>query len=155
LGWPILQYPTSQASENQTLDEVRQTLNKQRSTKPIGAIVVEPVNSQTGHSLRSQFITDLGTIAHESGAALVVDETNTGCGATGTSFWAYSGSAADYLTFGKRTQATGYFFNSNKGSIVRTGGSEFDVALFTQIKKEIDGANLVELVGRVGKSLLT
>ena len=103
--------------------------------------------------MRSQFITELGTLAHESGAALVVDETHTGCGATGTGFWAYSGSAADYLTFGKRTQATGYFFNNNKGPIIRTGGSEFDVALFTTIKKEVDAANLVELVGRVGKSM--
>lgn len=38
---------------------------------------------------------------------------------------------------------------------MRTGGSEFDVALFTQIKKEMDAANLVESVGRVGKSMLT
>ena len=53
--------------------------------------------------MRSQFIDELGTLAHESGAALVVDETNTGCGATGAGFWAYSGSAADYLAFGKRT----------------------------------------------------
>ena len=103
MGWPSLQYPTSQASESQTLDEIRQTINKQRSSKPIGAIVVEPVNSQSGHAMRTQFIDDLGTLAHESGAALVVDETNTGCGATGAGFWAYSGSAADYLTFGKRT----------------------------------------------------
>jgi 4-aminobutyrate aminotransferase-like enzyme len=28
MGWPILQYPTSQASESQTLDAVRQTINK-------------------------------------------------------------------------------------------------------------------------------
>jgi 4-aminobutyrate aminotransferase-like enzyme len=82
-----------------------------------------------------------------------VDETNTGCGATGNGFWAYGGNAADYTTFGKRMQATGYFSNSPEGSSIRVGGSEFDVALFSLIKKEIDGGNLIELVARVGKSM--
>lgn len=59
--------------------------------------------------MSTSFINQIGQIAHESDAALIVDETNTGAGATGNGFWAYSGSAADYLTFGKRTQATGYF----------------------------------------------
>jgi len=71
----------------------------------------------------------LGTLAHESGAALIVDETNTGGGATGNGFWAYNGCYQDYTTFGKRTQATGYFSNSPEGASIRTGGSEFDVAL--------------------------
>lgn len=35
-------------------------------------------------------------------AALIVDERNTGSGATGKSFWAYDGNA-DYVVFGKRT----------------------------------------------------
>ena len=34
-------------------------------------------------------------------AALVIDATETGCGATGKSFWGFSGEA-DYLVFGKR-----------------------------------------------------
>lgn len=76
-------------------------------------------------------IDQLGSVAHESGAALIVDETNTGCGATGNGFWAYGGNAADYTSFGKRIQATGYFSNSPEGSSIRVGGSEFDVALFS------------------------
>ena len=103
--------------------------------------------------MSQNLINELGGIAHESGAALIVDETNTGCGATGNAFWAYSGKAHDYTTFGKRMQATGYLSNSAEGSSIRVGGSEFDVALFSQIKKEMDGANLIELVARVGKSM--
>lgn len=90
-------------------------------------------------------------MAHESGAALIVDETNTGCGATGNGFWAYGGSAADYTAFGRRMQATGYFSNNADGATIRVGGSESCVALFSTIKKEIEGGNLIELVARVGK----
>lgn len=59
--------------------------------------------------MSSSLISQIGSIAHDSGALLVVDETNTGCGATGRGFWAYDGSNADYVSFGKRTQATGFY----------------------------------------------
>ena len=52
--------------------------------------------------MSQSLMNQLGGLAHESGAALIVDETNTGCGATGHGFWAYGGPAADYITFGKR-----------------------------------------------------
>ena len=94
-------------------------------------------------------IDQIGKIAHEFEAALIVDETNTGCGATGNGFWAYGGSAADYVTFGKRTQVTGYFKQGN-GAQISLGGPEFDVQLFAVIKKEIDGLGLIEQVNRVG-----
>jgi hypothetical protein len=34
---------------------------------------------------------------------LIIDERNTGCGASGKGFWAYNGKDADYLVFGRRT----------------------------------------------------
>ena len=52
--------------------------------------------------MSSSTINQIGKLAHESEAALIVDETNTCCGATGTGFWAYNGNLADYVTFGKR-----------------------------------------------------
>lgn len=78
--------------------------------------------------MSSTTINQIGKLAHESEAALIVDETNTCCGATGTGFWAYNGNLADYVTFGKRAQATGYFSNCEDG-LISLGGSEFDVAL--------------------------
>lgn len=89
-------------------------------------------------------INQIGQLAHEHDAALIVDETNTGCGATGRGFWAYSGDAADYVSFGKRTQATGYFTSAHDDIVL--GGSEVDIALLTQIKKEIDGNGLIDQV---------
>jgi len=65
----------------------------------------------------------LHSLAKESGAALIVDETNTGCGASGKGFWQYSG-PADYVTFGSRTQATGYFSADDR---IHLGGSALEV----------------------------
>lgn len=102
--------------------------------------------------MSSSLISQIGMIAHENEALLVVDETNTGCGATGEGFWAYDGSQADYVAFGKRTQATGYFSGMGADGI-SLGGSEMDVTLLSQIKKQIDADQLIERVARVGKSL--
>ena len=96
MGWPCLNYPTS---DEQTLDEVRSALMQ----GDIAAVMMEPVNWQTGAVVSSNLINQIGQLAHESDAALIVDETNTGCGATGNGFWAYDGDAADYVSFGKRT----------------------------------------------------
>lgn len=82
---------------------------------------------------------------------MVVDETNTGCGATGRGFWAYDGSMADYVSFGKRTQATGYYKAGDEG--IQLGGSEINVALLGEIKKEIDTHKLISKVESVGFNL--
>jgi len=65
----------------------------------------------------------LSSLAKESGAALIVDETNTGCGASGKGFWQYTG-PSDYVTFGSRTQATGYF---SANAHMHLGGSALEV----------------------------
>lgn len=93
-------------------------------------------------------------IAHENEALVVVDETNTGCGATGRGFWAYDGSQADYVTFGKRTQATGYYSALGPDGIA-LGGSEINVALLAEIKKQIDTDKLISKVDSVASTLLT
>jgi hypothetical protein len=62
---------------------------------------------------------------------LVVDETSTGVYNSGSGeFWQYNG-PADYVTFGNRTQATGYF-SAQEG--VSPAGNENDVALFGLIQ---------------------
>jgi 4-aminobutyrate aminotransferase-like enzyme len=145
MGWPSLDYPATGAAEEQTLERVRSAVNGD-----VAAIMVEPVNWQTGEQMSDSLISQIGKIAHENEAALIVDETNTGCGATGRGFWAYNGASADYLTFGKRTQATGFF---HAGEGMSLSGSELDVRIFAEIYKEVEAHNLVELVERVGKSM--
>jgi 4-aminobutyrate aminotransferase/(S)-3-amino-2-methylpropionate transaminase len=91
----------------------------------VSAVVIEPTNWQTGLTASDSFISELSKLSKEFGAALIVDETNTGCGASGKGFWQYTG-PADYVTFGSRTQATGYF--SAEGDVhMHLGGSALEV----------------------------
>jgi len=144
MGWPVLNYS---GSEEETLENVRSSV-----CADVGVVLLEPVHWQTGERMSSSLISQIGMIAHENEALLVVDETNTGCGATGEGFWAYDGSQADYVSFGKRTQVTGFFSAMGPDGIT-LGGSEHDVTLLGEIKKQIDADQLIERVARVGNAL--
>jgi len=109
LGWPSHEYPSSQSEESQALEQIRASLQEKRAAgSPVAAVVIEPTNWQTGHSVSEGFINELKRVANAEEAALIVDETNTGCGASGQGFWQYNG-PADYVAFGKRSQVTGFF----------------------------------------------
>jgi 4-aminobutyrate aminotransferase-like enzyme len=60
------------------------------------------MQSTTGHVVSDHFLKELRSLTSDNEAALVIDATETGCGATGKSFWGFKGEA-DYLVFGKRT----------------------------------------------------
>ena len=126
-GWPKAPYPTSEADESRVLESVRSTVKS--AGTPVSAIVIEPTQQSTGYKVSDKFIQELYSIARESGAALVVDETSTSCHATG-GFWQYKG-PADYVAFGKRAQATGYF--SKTDGLSALGGNENDVKLLQLI----------------------
>jgi L-lysine 6-transaminase len=69
----------------------------------VAAVVIEPMQSTTGHSANEKFFKELRSLTSDNEAALIVDATETGCGATGKGFWGYHGPEADFLVFGKRT----------------------------------------------------
>ena len=80
------------------------------------------MQSTTGHTASDNFLKELSSISAESEAALIVDATETGCGATGKNFWGFTGSA-DYLVFGKRTQVEGFYSRpSSKHAAISFGG---------------------------------
>jgi 4-aminobutyrate aminotransferase-like enzyme len=84
---------------------------------------------------------------------LIVDERNSGCGASGKGFWAYDG-PSDYVVFGKRTQIEGYFStHDSKKYALTSGGDQFKLLQFKAIKEVIDGQHLVKQVDRVGQYL--
>lgn len=156
INWPVVAYPTQDGSK--TLEEVKSLLRASRENgKPVAAVVVEPTNWQTGHVAGDDFIRQLRSVAHEAEAALVVDETNTGCGATGKGFWQYNGDA-DYVAFGRRTQVTGFFskhLDHHGHSDLHLGGSQLDLIRFQIVKEEIEKSGLVKQVASVGKDLLS
>jgi glutamate-1-semialdehyde aminotransferase len=89
----------------------------------VAAIIIEPTNSSCGHIATNRFIEQLKSLAASYEAALIVDETNTGCGASGKGFWQYNG-PADFVVFGKRTQVSGFFSKECPEHNYHVGDSE-------------------------------
>lgn len=105
---------------------------KRTENNPVAAIIVEPTNSTTGIAASHTFIQQLKSLARDYDAALIVDETNSGCGASGQGFWQYSGSA-DFVVFGKRTQVSGFFSKECPEHNFHLGDSELKLRQFAVI----------------------
>jgi 4-aminobutyrate aminotransferase-like enzyme len=153
LNWPTLAFPTS-SSESSVLESVRSNLKSQRqSGSPIAAVVIEPMQSTTGNVASDKFLSELRSLTRENEAALIVDATETGCGATGKSFWGFEGEA-DYLVFGKRTQADGFYSTvDSKAHSISFGGDQLRLLQFQVIDDVIRKDNLIQKVQTVGESL--
>ena len=96
--------------------------SQKQSGNPVAALVIEPMQSTSGHVASDRFISELRSLTKDSEAALIIDATETGCGATGKSFWGFTGEA-DYLVFGKRTQVEGFYSTpQSKHSSISFGG---------------------------------
>jgi 4-aminobutyrate aminotransferase/(S)-3-amino-2-methylpropionate transaminase len=105
---------------------------KRAENNPVAAIIVEPTNSTTGVAASHTFIQQLKSLARDYDAALIVDETNSGCGASGQGFWQYSG-PADFVVFGKRTQVSGFFSKECPEHNFHLGDSELKLRQFAVI----------------------
>ena len=153
LNWPTLSFPTS-SSESQALESVRSNLKSQRqSGNPVAAVVIEPMQSTSGHVASDKFLSELRTLTTDNEAALVIDATETGCGATGKSFWGFNGES-DYLVFGKRTQVEGFYSTpESKHSTISFGGDHLGLHQFQVIDEIITRDNLINKVGVVGEAL--
>jgi len=105
----MVPYPKSSSDDASTLDRVSSELrNSKSSDSPVAALVIQPVQCGTGYAVSDSFMKELRSLTNDNGAALIIDETYTNCGATGKSFFAYQGDA-DYVVFGKKTQVSGFF----------------------------------------------
>mmetsp|Transcript_10303 Transcript_10303/g.21659 ORF Transcript_10303/g.21659 Transcript_10303/m.21659 type:complete len:533 (+) Transcript_10303:354-1952(+) len=115
--FPQLKYPLEEhaaenaAEEARCIDAVRNILDS--NPVPVAALIVEPILAEGGdlHASKS-FFQKLRVLTEERGVALIADEVQTGCGATGT-FWAHEHwelpSPPDFVTFAKKMQASGFY----------------------------------------------
>ncbi|KAI8315050.1 4-aminobutyrate aminotransferase [Colletotrichum sp. SAR11_59] len=168
--WPVapfpqLKYPLDQfaaenaAEEKRCLEETDRLLEEAKQT--VAAVVVEPVQSEGGDNHASPaFFQGLRELTKRKGVLLIVDEVQTGVGATGK-FWAHEhwnlSSPPDMVTFSKKAQAAGFYFgdaglrpdkpyrqfNTWMGDPVRA-------LLFKAIYGEIQKNGLVEHTAKVG-----
>lgn len=118
-SWPQIQYPLDQfvaenaAAEAAALAEIEATIIAHLATKPIVAIIVEPIQSEGGDNHASHaFFKGIRSITKKHNVFMIVDEVQTGVGATG-SFWAFErwglDTPPDFVTFSKKAQAAGFY----------------------------------------------
>ncbi|CAG9333948.1 unnamed protein product [Blepharisma stoltei] len=106
--YPIGNHSENKAQESQALEATRKVF--QASKIPIVGLMVEPIQNEGTYYASPYYYQQLQVIAKEFKAALIVDETYSGVGATGK-MWAHQhwGINPDILVFSKKAQVAGFF----------------------------------------------
>ena len=134
--FPQRKYPLEQhTAENADIEQAclkkteeiifrsQQKQKEQQGSLPvpeIAAVVIEPVQSEGGDNHASPwFFSELRSLTRKHGVLLIVDEVQTGVGATGR-FWAHEHwnlkDPPDMVTFSKKAQAAGYYYYGGAGN---------------------------------------
>ena len=167
-SFPHLKYPLGEharenaAEEARCLEETEYLISNFHN--PVAAVVVEPVQSEGGDNHASPaFFNGLREITRRHDVMFIVDEVQTGVGATGK-FWAHDhwnmADPPDMVTFSKKAQTAGYYFanpdlrpNKPYRQFNTWMGDPARAILFRAIIREIERLNLVESTARVGEYL--
>ncbi|CAM9023479.1 unnamed protein product [Wickerhamomyces anomalus] len=120
--FPSYQYPLEDHVEENKAEDARTLAIVENLIKtwsvPIAALIIEPIQSEGGDNHASaEFFQGLRDITLKHGVVFIVDEVQTGLGATGK-LWAHEhfkiSPAPDLVTFSKKFQSAGYFFHDPK-----------------------------------------
>ncbi|KAJ4304155.1 4-aminobutyrate transaminase [Collariella sp. IMI 366227] len=166
--FPQLKYPLdahaaeNAAIEKAALDEVEHLI--QNYHIPPAAIIIEPIQSEGGDNHATPaFFRGLRDITRKHGVLMIVDEVQTGVGATGR-FWAHEHwdlpHPPDMVTFSKKAQTAGYYFgnpelrpNKPYRQFNTWMGDPARALLFRAIIDEVERLDLVKNTARVGDYL--
>jgi 4-aminobutyrate aminotransferase/(S)-3-amino-2-methylpropionate transaminase len=166
--FPALKYPLEEnveanaAEEKHCLEQVEKIIKTWHC--PVAAIVVEPIQSEGGDNHASPvFFQGLRNITKKLNVLLIVDEVQTGVGATGK-FWAHEHwnltSPPDMVTFSKKAQTAGYYFGDvklrpNKAyrQFNTWMGDPSKAILFRAIIQEIKRLDLVKQTVRIPSTM--
>ncbi|KAI5951917.1 UGA1 [Candida jiufengensis] len=168
--FPSYKYPLEENEEaNRKEDErclkIVEDLFKSWSV-PIAGVLVEPIQSEGGDNHASaEFFQGLRDITLKHGALLIMDEVQTGVGATGV-MWAHERfnlqPPPDLVTFSKKFQSAGYFFHDPEivpnfayRQFCTWCGDPARMILAGSIGAEIVKHNLVERASEVGDYLFS
>jgi 4-aminobutyrate aminotransferase/(S)-3-amino-2-methylpropionate transaminase len=121
--WPEVKYPfegneaENEKAEQACLQEVERTIDEWKSKSPVAGLIIEPIASEGGDQHASPaFFRGLRELTKRKGVFMIVDEVQTGVGATGT-LWAHDKwnlqTPPDAVTFSKKMQAAGFYHNIN------------------------------------------
>lgn len=166
--FPLLKYPLEEhveenrKAEQDSLAEVERLLTTWHL--PPCAVIVEPIQSEGGDNHASPaFFQSLRDVTKKHDVLLIVDEVQTGVGATGK-FWAHEHwnltTPPDMVTFSKKAQTAGYYFgkpelrpNKPYRQFNTWMGDPVRAILFRGIIEEVEKYGLVEQTARVGDYL--
>lgn len=166
--FPQLKYPLEANAAANAAEEQRCLAETERLIKefhnPVAAVIVEPIQSEGGDNHASPaFFKGLREITKRHNVMFIVDEVQTGVGATGK-FWAHEHwdlpEAPDMVTFSKKAQAAGFYY---RDSALRPNkpyrqfntwmGDPVRAILFRGIHDEVQRHGLVEKTAQVGNYL--
>ncbi|QSZ30628.1 hypothetical protein DSL72_000186 [Monilinia vaccinii-corymbosi] len=166
--FPLLKYPLedhveeNRKAEDEALADVERIITTHHL--PPCAVVVEPIQSEGGDNHASPaFFRGLRALTKKHNVLLIVDEVQTGVGATGK-FWAHDHwnleTPPDMVTFSKKAQTAGYYFgnpelrpNKPYRQFNTWMGDPARAILFRAIIEEIERLDLVNNTAKVGNYL--
>lgn len=173
--WPMAHFPKyrypleenvreNQAEDQKSLAHVQELMTEwSKRGMPVAGVVIEPIQSEGGDNEASpEFFQQLQQICKKNGSALLIDEVQTGGGATGK-MWCHEHfnlpESPDIVTFSKKMQLGGYYHGSHMRPVEAYRvfntwmGDPGKVLLLEQILNVIKRDNLLANVERVGKHL--
>jgi 4-aminobutyrate aminotransferase / (S)-3-amino-2-methylpropionate transaminase len=166
--FPALKYPLEEHAQENAQEEKRCLEQAEQIIKefhnPVAALIIEPVQSEGGDNHASPaFFKALREIARRNNVLFIVDEVQTGVGATGK-FWAHEHwdmvDPPDMVTFSKKAQTAGYYFgnpalrpNKPYRQFNTWMGDPARAILFRAIINEIERLDLVENTALTGEYL--
>ncbi|KAH8716819.1 aminotransferase class-III-domain-containing protein [Phaeosphaeriaceae sp. PMI808] len=166
--FPTLKYPLeAHAAENakeeqRCLDEMERLIKEWHA--PPAAVVIEPIQSEGGDNHASPaFFRGIRAITKKHNVLFIVDEVQTGVGATGK-FWAHDhwnlDTPPDMVTFSKKAQTAGYYFGNNElrpnkpyRQFNTWMGDPARAILFRSIIREVERLDLVRHTAATGAYL--
>jgi L-lysine 6-transaminase len=154
------------AAEQRALSQAREAF--ERHTDDIACFLVEPIQGEGGDNhLRAEFLQAMQALCHEHDALFVVDEVQTGVGATGSA-WCHQqlGIEPDLVAFGKKAQVCGVMAGrrleqvhphvfTEPGRINSTwGGNLTDIVRSRRVLEVIEDEELIDRAAKLGDHLL-
>jgi 4-aminobutyrate aminotransferase/(S)-3-amino-2-methylpropionate transaminase len=168
--FPALRYPLEEHVEENARIEAEALADVERIIttfhNPPAAVVVEPIQSEGGDNHASPaFFRSLRALTKKHNVLFIVDEVQTGVGATGK-FWAHEHwnleTPPDMVTFSKKAQTAGYYYgnpalrpNKPYRQFNTWMGDPARAILFRAIINEVERLDLVANAASVGDYLYT
>ncbi len=169
---PVVRFPLDvhhgevEAAEARALDQARAAFAAH--PHDIACFIAEPIQGEGGDNhLRAEFLQAMQRLCREHDALLVIDEVQTGCGATGAA-WAYQqlGLYPDLVAFGKKLQVCGIMAGRRVDEVPDNalavssrlnstwGGNLTDMVRARRLLEVIEAEGLINRAAALGKRLL-